>query len=68
MTPGQEQHLARIKAAFDSAVDAKYRAGQLEHGGDLWDQTALQLVDNAIEEALDQYTFLVTLRDKLERA
>lgn len=65
MTDAQERHLASIKALFDSAVDAKYRAGQREHGGNLWDQATLQLVDAAIEEAIDQYVFLVTLRRRL---
>jgi len=46
-------------------VDSKYRAGQAEHGGNLFDMITVELVDNAILEAIDQVVYLITLRDKL---
>jgi hypothetical protein len=46
-------------------VDTKYRAGQAEHGGDLFRQTAVELCDAAILEAIDQVVYLFTLRDQL---
>lgn len=65
MTPGQEAHLQSIKDEFSKRVDEKYRAGQQEHGGNLYDQTNLELLDQAIKEALDQFTYLITLRKNL---
>ena len=61
----QEEHLNTIKSAFSFLVNDKYRKGQKEHGGNLFDKTPIQLVDNAIDEAIDQVVYLITLRDKL---
>lgn len=65
MTPEQEQHLKRIKASFATKVEAKYRAGQKEHGGDLMYNNALTLVDMAISEAIDQVVYLETIKEVL---
>ena len=65
MTNEQEQHLKRIKANFAAKVEAKYRAGQKEHGGDLMHNNALTLVDMAISEAIDQVVYLETIREVL---
>lgn len=65
MNEQQEKHLADIKATFNQIVDSKYRKGQAEHGGDLWQLTGVQLIDCAIDEAVDQVTYLLTLREKL---
>lgn len=65
MTPEQEKHLQSIKDEFISDVDTKYRAGQKAHGGDLIDKDLLSLVDMAIEEAIDQFVYLTTLRNKI---
>ncbi len=65
MTPDQERHLNYIKERFDAQVDSKYRAGQAEHGGNLWELSLLELINHGIDEAIDQYTYLVTIREKL---
>ncbi len=65
MTREQEDHLESIKLYFVSASDKKYRAGQAEHGGNLFDMDTIQLLDCAIEEAIDQVVYLITLRQKL---
>ncbi len=65
MTGSQEDHLQHIKAAFVAAVDAKYRAGAREHGGRLWEMTPRELVLEAMAEAVDQFTYLSTLLDKM---
>lgn len=65
LTSDQEQHLWDIIDAFANAVEPKYKAGAGEHGGNLWDQTNLELIDNALLEAVDQFTYLYTLRQKL---
>lgn len=65
MEPNQEAHLASIIKRFSEACDKKYRAGQAEHGGDLWDMSADDLIDNALNEAIDQVVYLLTLKDRL---
>ena len=65
MTKEQEIHLANIKILFSMLVDTKYRRGQKEHGGNLIDVPLLNLINNAIDECIDQFTYLVTLREKL---
>ncbi len=67
MTGSQEAHLARVKSEFCALVDAKYRAGAAEHGGELLDVCAVELLDYAIEEAIDQVVYLLSLKDKLTR-
>lgn len=65
MTLEQEAHLKRIKSAFASKVDKKYREGQREHGGDLIHHSALALLEMTISEAIDQVVYLETLREIL---
>ncbi len=65
MTKQQELHLLSIKRKFDIEVDNKYRKGVKEHGGNLWEMNELDLLDSAIEETIDQYTYLITLRGKM---
>ncbi len=65
MNAQQENHLADIKNKFAELVDTKYRKGQAEHGGDLWELGPVQILDCALDEAIDQVTYLLTLRDKI---
>lgn len=65
MTNEQERHLGRIIMRFWKLVDAKYRAGQKEHGGNLFDLDELTLLDSAIDEAIDQVVYLLTLRERV---
>lgn len=65
LTNEQEAHLRDIKYRFLNDTDAKYRKGAEKHGSNLLDMSAEQLLDEAIAEALDQYTYLVTLKTKL---
>ena len=57
MTPEQERHLQMIKDEFVKRVDAKYRAGQKEHGGDLWNKDSLA---EALPEAIDLFVYIIT--------
>ena len=65
MTPQQEKHLRSIKRDFSNLVDSKYRKGQEEHGGNLFEMPLLDLVDNSINEAIDQVVYLLTLRNRI---
>lgn len=65
MTAQQEMHLQEIKDSFARLVDTKYRAGQQEHGGNLWDVSIGDLLSAAIDEAIDQVVYLLTLKMKI---
>lgn len=64
MTKLQEQHLQKIKDDFCKLSDKKYRAGQKEHGGDLFKKKGI--IDFAIDEAIDQVIYLLTLKDQIK--
>lgn len=64
MTPEHEAHLAHLKAEFTADLDAKYRAGQIEHGGNIWEKPGM--LEHAIEEAIDLVVYLYTLRDQIK--
>jgi hypothetical protein len=65
MTEAHEAHLEQIKLATCDLLDRKYRAGQKNHGGSLWSMPAARQVENAIEEATDQMTYLLSLRQSM---
>jgi len=64
MDPQQEAHLARVKSEFIRLCNVKYRKGAKEHGGKLEDNTLVELLDMALDEAIDQVVYLITARDK----
>ena len=66
MTDEQEKHLLYIKQSLNTMVDSKYRKGQEEHGGNLFDMNIEKLLDNAIFEAIDQVVYLLTMRRQME--
>lgn len=66
MTDDQKSHLANIQLDFIKEHSAKFTKGAEEHKTLLHkDFTAKELLEMAIEEALDQVSYLYTLRDKL---
>lgn len=65
MTKAQQQHIENIIHEFSLMAEAKYDKGVKEHGGNLWDLPYSQILDNAIEEAIDQFVYLITLKMKL---
>lgn len=62
MTADQESHLLAIKRTFLEDVDAKYRAGQAEHGGDLWKKTGV--LEMLMDECVDFYVYAYVLREQ----
>lgn len=68
MTQEQEAHLRAIKEQFFFEVDQKYRKGVAEHGGNLWELGALELIEEGMQEAVDQYVYLATARANLRAA
>jgi hypothetical protein len=67
MDQEQERHLAGIIEEFKLAAGAKYRKGQAEHQGNLWDVPPILLLDFAIEEAIDQVMYLMSIREQLHK-
>lgn len=66
MTETQKQHLNRILDTTHSMLADKYVKGAKEHDSDLsQDYTLEQILDMAIEEAIDQITYLLTAKEKL---
>lgn len=61
MTPAQELHLQEIITTACRRLEAKYRRGQEEHGGDLWDRPVL---NDATDEVIDLLTYLHTARSQ----
>lgn len=67
MNDTQLAHLDMILTTSRKLLEDKYIRGALEHQSNLGeDYSVEQLVDMAIEEALDQVTYLLTLKNKLE--
>ena len=60
-----EAHLQRIKDRFTADVDAKYRAGQSEHGGRLFEKPGA--LENAYAEVLDLAVYLLTAMEQRDR-
>lgn len=65
MTPKQNAHLKRIQNSFHKEVKRKYEKGQLQHGGNLFEKR--DILDMAMEEIIDLYVYLHTLREQLEK-
>jgi hypothetical protein len=61
----QESHLQSILDKVRSGIDFKYRKGQQEHGGNLWDRDVIQ---DAIDESIDQITYAYTIDYKRRQA
>lgn len=53
-----------IIGKFSEQFRAKYRKGQAEHGGNLWEKPGL--IDFAIEEAIDNVAYLFSLKQQLD--
>lgn len=65
MTEAQKQHLVHLLNKFDEMATSKYEAGAAEHGGNLWEKGILFLLDQAIAENIDQFIYLMTMRDEI---
>lgn len=65
MTREQEKHLDDLNDMFIYLNTRKYQDGAEEHPGTLEGMAELDLVDNALEETLDGFNYLATLRTKV---
>lgn len=65
LTADQCNHISSIAKEFSLEMAQKYANGQVEHGGNLFDMTEEQLLDEAIKESIDHVVYLFTIRQKL---
>lgn len=66
MTDDQKLHAAKIGDETERRVILKYAKGVAEHGGNIWEMSPLQLLEEAINEVTDLSVYLLTLKEQLE--
>ena len=66
MTHDQTVHMLRNVDDFGCKYSTKYVAGQKAHGGNMWEMGAYQALENAEEEALDNWSYLRQIRKCLD--
>ena len=65
LTDEQKEHRSYIAQQASVWLHKKYEAGAVEHDGLITDLSVEQLLDEAINEAIDQTVYLLTLKQKL---
>jgi hypothetical protein len=63
MTSKQKEHINNICKYFKDKAVNKYKKGAKEHGGNLWEVEGL--IDMALDEVIDQFIYLTTLRQQI---
>ena len=64
ISPEQEVHLDSIKKTVCDIIDAKYRKGVAEHGGNLWKHNTEWFMTNIQDEIVDLVVYFLTLKSK----
>jgi hypothetical protein len=58
----RKQHIAKLKKEFATRMEVKYIKGAAHHREVLWEKT--NLLDEAIDEAIDLIVYLLTLKNQ----
>lgn len=58
-------HLTQIQAAACEAIERKYIQGVEEHKTNLWEMPVIRMVEESINEAVDQISYLMSLRQSV---
>lgn len=61
----QQYHMTSIQLATAEGIEKKYTKGALEHRTNLWEMPTAKVVESIIEEAIDQNTYALTLRQQM---
>lgn len=64
MKKKNELHLMSIIEQAIDRIDKKYRRGDKQHGGQLWEKKGI--IEMAIDEAIDQVVYLITLKQQID--
>jgi hypothetical protein len=64
MKKQNELHLMSIIEQTIDRIDRKYRKGNKQHGGQLWEKK--DIIEMAIDEAIDQVVYLLTLKQQID--
>lgn len=71
MSKKQAAHIRRVIDAASTRMYEKYKFGCEEHAseynGELLDVPLLGIVNHAIDEAVDQLVYLLTIKEKIEK-
>ena len=67
MTNKQYEHVQAIGEEFITRVATKYEKGAIEHNNDLWCIPTIELLDQAMDECIDQWVYLFTLKQELTK-
>ena len=65
LSPKQAYHMASIQLATADGIEKKYTKGALEHRSNLWEMPTARVIESIIEEAIDQNTYALTLRQQM---
>ena len=63
MNVERERHLERILDASEGLISDKFRRGQAEHGGNIWEKPGM--LQHALDESADQVVYLYTLEGQM---
>lgn len=65
MTQEQYESMESALNRFQSMASAKYKEGQKEHGGNLWEKECL--MDEIEKEIIDQWFYIQAVKQKLKK-
>jgi hypothetical protein len=66
LTKEQYDHMRENIWEFQKLYEPKYTSGQQKHSGNMWKMGAYQALENAEEEALDNWSYLMQIRKTLD--
>jgi hypothetical protein len=62
-TQSDYEHIEHLQNETKHLIESKYLTGIKEHGGHLWEKPVER---EALAEAIDQVSYLITLRDQID--
>lgn len=66
MTEDQQDHAEELARQFKARMLYKYAKGAEQHGGNLWHMPLKDLLENALDEAIDQVVYILTALEKVD--
>lgn len=65
LSEAQKQHMLSLTEEIHGLFIRKYMKGAEEHNSNLWELSNEKLLNEAINEAIDQLAYLLTLKQNL---